>query len=35
MVLNPLAERPDVVGADLQEVSDQIIEVEVGSWSHG
>lgn len=27
-VLNPLAERPDVVGADLEEVADQIIEVE-------
>lgn len=34
MVLNPLAERPGVVGANLQEVPDQIIEVEVGSWSH-
>ena len=29
MVLNPLAEHPDVVGADLREVADQIIEVEV------
>ena len=28
MVLNPLVERPDVVGADLREVADQIIEVE-------
>jgi len=28
MVLNPLAERPDVVGADLREVADRIIEVE-------
>jgi len=28
MVLNPLVERPDVVGADLQEVAKQIIEVE-------
>jgi 2-haloacid dehalogenase len=28
MVLNPLVERPDVVGADLQEVAEQIIEVE-------
>ncbi|MDQ3964970.1 MAG: haloacid dehalogenase type II [Actinomycetota bacterium] len=28
MVLNPLVERPDVVGADLQEVADRIIEVE-------
>jgi 2-haloacid dehalogenase len=31
MVLNPLVERPDVVGADLREVADRIIEVE----SHG
>jgi 2-haloacid dehalogenase len=31
MVLNPLFERPDVVGADLREVADRIIEVEVGS----
>jgi 2-haloacid dehalogenase len=29
MVLNPLIERPDVVGADLREVADQIIEVEL------
>ncbi len=28
MVLNPLFERPDVVGADLQEVANQILEVE-------
>ncbi len=28
MVLNPLVECPDVVGADLQEVAEQIIEVE-------
>ncbi len=28
VVLNPLVERPDVVGADLQEVAKQIIEVE-------
>ena len=28
MVLNPLFERPDVVGSDLREVADQIIEVE-------
>jgi len=28
MVLNPLFERPDVVGADLREVADRIIEVE-------
>ena len=27
MVLNPLFERPDVVGSDLREVADQIIEV--------
>jgi 2-haloacid dehalogenase len=31
MVLNPLFKRPDVVGADLREVADGIIEVEVGS----
>jgi 2-haloacid dehalogenase len=31
MVLNPLVERPDVVGADLREVADQIIEIEIGS----
>jgi 2-haloacid dehalogenase len=30
MVLNPLFERPDVVGADLRKVADGIIEVEVG-----
>jgi 2-haloacid dehalogenase len=28
MVLNPLFERPDVVGANLREVADQIIEIE-------
>jgi 2-haloacid dehalogenase len=28
MVLNPLVERPDVVGVDLREVADRIIEVE-------
>jgi 2-haloacid dehalogenase len=28
MVLSPLVERPDVVGTDLREVADQIIEVE-------
>src|SRR5215207_6403722 len=28
MVLNPLVEHPDVVGADLREVADQIIELE-------
>ena len=31
MVLNPLVERPDVVGNDLREVADQILEVETGS----
>ena len=31
MVLNPLAERPDVVGADLREVADQILEIETTS----
>jgi 2-haloacid dehalogenase len=30
MVLNPLVKRPDVVGADLQEIADQIIEIETG-----
>jgi 2-haloacid dehalogenase len=30
MVLDPLVERPDVVGADLREVTDRIIEVESG-----
>ena len=30
MVLDPLVRRPDVVGADLREVADRIIEVEVG-----
>ncbi len=30
MVLNPLVERPDVVGADLREVADRIIEIESG-----
>ena len=28
MVLNPLFERPDVVGSDLRDVADQILEVE-------
>ncbi len=28
MVLNPLVERPDVVGDDLREVADRVIEVE-------
>jgi 2-haloacid dehalogenase len=31
MVLNPLFKPPDVVGADLREVADGIIEVEVGA----
>jgi 2-haloacid dehalogenase len=31
MVLNPLAERPDVVGSDLREVADQILEIETVS----
>ena len=35
MVLNPLAQRPDVVGADLREVADRIIEVETGGHSQG
>jgi len=30
MVLDPLGERPDVVGADLREVTDRILEVEAG-----
>ncbi len=30
MVLDPLVERPDVVGADLREVADRILEVEIG-----
>jgi 2-haloacid dehalogenase len=30
MVLDPLVERPDVVGADLREVTDRILEVEAG-----
>jgi hypothetical protein len=28
MVLNPLFERPDVVGSDLHEVADGILEAE-------
>jgi hypothetical protein len=28
MVLNPLFERPDVVGSDLREVTDEILNVE-------
>ncbi len=35
MVLNTLAKRPDVVGADLREVADRIIEVEVGTQGRG
>ncbi len=35
MVLNPLAQRPEVVGADLREVADQIIEAEVGTQGRG
>jgi 2-haloacid dehalogenase len=30
MVLDPLVERPDVVGADLREVADRILQVEAG-----
>jgi hypothetical protein len=30
MVLDPLADRPDVVGADLREVADRILEIESG-----
>jgi 2-haloacid dehalogenase len=30
MVLDPLAPRPDIVGADLTEVADRILEVEMG-----
>jgi 2-haloacid dehalogenase len=30
MVLDPLVERPDVVGADLREVADKILTVEAG-----
>jgi hypothetical protein len=30
MVLDPLVERPDVVGADLREVTDRILEIESG-----
>ncbi len=33
MVLDPQGERPDVVGADLREVADQIIEAEIGAQS--
>jgi 2-haloacid dehalogenase len=30
MVLDPLVERPDVVGSDLSEVANRILEVEAG-----
>jgi 2-haloacid dehalogenase len=30
MVLDPLVRRPDVVGADLREVADRILEIELG-----
>lgn len=30
MVLDPLVERPDVVGVDLRELADRILEVETG-----
>ena len=30
MVLDPLVERPDVIGVDLREVADRILEVEAG-----
>jgi 2-haloacid dehalogenase len=33
MVLDPLVERPDVVGADLREVADRILEIESGQGS--
>jgi 2-haloacid dehalogenase len=33
MVLEPLVERPDVVGADLREVADRILEIESGQAS--
>jgi len=31
MVLDPLAPRPDIVGADLREVADQILTVDLGA----
>jgi hypothetical protein len=31
MVLDPLVERPDVVGANLREVADRILDIESGS----
>jgi 2-haloacid dehalogenase len=30
MVLDPLVDQPDIVGADLREVADQILAVELG-----
>jgi 2-haloacid dehalogenase len=33
MVLDPLVERPDVVGADLREVADRILDIESGQGS--
>jgi 2-haloacid dehalogenase len=33
MVLDPLVEHPDVVGADLREVADRILEIESGQGS--
>jgi 2-haloacid dehalogenase len=30
MVLDPLVERPDVVGADLRQVADRILQIEQG-----
>ena len=30
MVLDPLVERPDVIGVDLREVADRILEVDTG-----
>ena len=30
MVLDPLVERPDVIGVDLREFADRILEVETG-----
>ncbi len=37
MTLGPLDERPDVVGRDLEQVANRILEVEFGAtedWSH-
>jgi hypothetical protein len=30
MVLDPLVQAPDVIGADLAEAAEQIIDVEIG-----